>query len=103
MEDKVIKAVSLKGKNVRMSIILKYNEESNSHYYLIRSRRLTSIKLRQINHIESVYSVESFMILMDVGFSEFYNNPLIKNKVLVREISKIEIFKGSVYLTEELR
>ena len=103
MEDKLIKAISLKGNNVRMSIALKYNEESNSHYYTIKSRRLTSIKLRQINHVETVYSVESFTMLMEVGLECFHDNPLIKNKVLVREISKIGKFKGALYLAEELR
>mgnify|MGYP006358706529 CR=1 FL=1 len=77
MEDKLIKAISLKGNNVRMSIALKYNEESNSHYYTIKSRRLTSIKLRQINHVETVYSVESFTMLMEVGLECFHDNPLI--------------------------
>lgn len=103
MEDKVIKVSSLRGKNTRISIVLKYNKESDAHYYLVQSRRLTNIKLRQINKVETVYSVETFTVLMEVGFVEFLNDPLIRNKVLHREISKIDPFKGSRYLTEELR
>ena len=101
--DKIIKAVMLKGNNTRISVILKYNQESDRHYYLVTTRKLTDIKKRQINKTESVFSVETFSALFSVGFSEFVENPLVVNKVLNRELANIKPFKAERYLCEELR
>lgn len=101
--DNIIKAVTLKGENTRISIILKYSELSNQHYYLVITRKLTDFKNRQINKTESIFSVSTFSALFSVGVSEFVENPLISNKVLNREIAMIKPFKAERYFTEELR
>lgn len=102
MRDKNIKIVHLKGNNSRVTVMLKYNEEHNCHYYLILTKKLTDFKTRQINKTENIFSLATFHALMQVGFVEFTNDSLLQNKVLLREISKIKQFKASRYLDPEL-
>lgn len=89
-----VKLVYAKGYNTRICINLRKDNVSGSYYYRVLTRKLTDKKTRHIQETDIIYSVETFTVLMQIGFSQFLNDSFISNKVLNRELAKIKPYKA---------
>ena len=88
MKAKTIHGTSSKGKNYRVTIGL-MEHENGDRFFFVTTKRLNDFKNRIITTTENVYSVETFAVLAHVS-NFFISHPLIKNKVLLKELSKIK-------------
>ena len=95
-----IKTVFLKGKNKRIGIELNY-KENEGFFYLIHTKSLKDFKTRNILKTTTIYSVETFNVIFSAGMSEFVNDDLLQNKILINE--KTQQFKGKRFLNENFK
>ena len=95
-----VKTIFLKGKNKRIGIELNYKED-DGFFYLIHTKSLKDFRTRNILKTTTLYSVETFNVLFSAGMSEFVNDYLIQNKILINE--KTQQFKGTRFLNENFK
>ncbi|MBC7845587.1 MAG: hypothetical protein H7Y10_03750 [Flavobacterium sp.] len=88
MKAKAINGIISKGINFRVEVIL-MEGESGEKFFFVTTKRLTDFKTRNITKTENVYSVETFAVLAHIS-NFFIEHPTIKNKVLLKELSKIK-------------
>jgi len=87
MKAKAISGITSKGKNFRVQVIL-MEDESGEKFFFVTTKRLVDFKTRNITKTEFIYSVETFAVLTHIS-NFFLEHPKIKNKVLLKEFSKI--------------
>jgi hypothetical protein len=87
MKAKAINGIVSKGINFRVQVGL-MEDESGERFFFVTTKRLADFKTRNITKTEFIYSVETFAVLVHIS-NFFIEHPLIKNKVLLKELSKI--------------
>lgn len=87
MKAEAIYATLTKGKNFRVEIGL-MESENGEKFFFVKTKRLQDFNSRIITTTENVYSVETFAVLAHVS-NFFINHPIIQNKVLLKELSKL--------------
>jgi hypothetical protein len=95
-EAKSIHGIISKGNNFRVKVGLMKDKEGG-HFFFVETRRLIDFKTRNITVTQNVYSVETFSVLAHIS-NFFIEHPRIKNKVLLKELSKIIPAKTSTDL-----
>lgn len=100
MEEKdieVLKYLEARLPNKRISVYLL--DICGEKCFDVFTKTLVGFKSRNIITTQSRYSVETFFVLRDV-FDHFTSNPEITNKILVREISKINKARAKSSLSQ---
>lgn len=93
---KTLQYFGAKGNNKRIEIyLLESDEEKLGKFFVVRTKTLKDFKRREIFKTESNYSVETFKVLYDM-FDYIFQDPELKNKVLLRELNQIETFNCTV-------
>lgn len=91
MKNSVLHIIKAKGKNKRVEIAL-LGVGNQSKAFVVKTKTLVDFKTRNILETQNIYSVETFAVLRDL-FDIFLNNPEIKNKLILKELSEINKFK----------
>lgn len=87
MKAKAIHGIISKGINFRVEVLL-MEDGAGERFFFVTTKRLTDFKTRNITKTEFVYSIETFAVLTHIS-NFFLAHPKIKNKVLLKELSKI--------------
>ncbi|WP_435415876.1 hypothetical protein [Polaribacter aestuariivivens] len=89
---KVLHFIKAKGVNKRIEIIL-YDFGEKGKTFRVFTKTLIDFKKRKILTTDNAYSIETFAVLSEL-FSYFLDNSEIKNKILMKDLSKIKQFKS---------
>lgn len=92
MKATAIQYIASKGKNYRVEIAL-MQEENGHKFFYVKTKRLIDFKTRNITQVENVFSVETFVVMTQIS-DHFIEHPEIKNKILLKELSKINTAKA---------
>jgi len=93
---KILKFIDSKGKNKRIHIFLLEDELGEKAFNVV-TRTLIDFKSRSIVNTNSLYSVETFFVLSNL-MSFFMDDPEVGNKILLKEINKIQKFTANTNL-----
>ncbi len=97
MKGKVLEYISAKGKNKRFIIILYGWDGQKDKSFRLITKTLVDFKTRNILETDTLWSVESFVLLRDL-FSLILDNPEVKNRLILKEIKKMQKFQVSTSL-----
>ena len=86
---KTIKGLILKNKNKRIQIEL--CEDDEKKFFSVATKTLIDFKKRHIHRTHICYSVETFVGIIEASHW-FIENPEIKNKIILKELAKINKF-----------